>query len=158
MFIPSKIKYFLQLCYHNRLLCDSTLKSMRLPVNQSCKYCHYHCESIINILWECPNNTQLWNNFLTKLAKPLPKNANPQDMENWDNFGRLSTTTPLITSSTQTLTLPSIYGTFGGAEMKRYSAIPLANLLSRRPTQRPLNLPISLISRASSKSPNVDYH
>ncbi|CAN1797950.1 Putative ribonuclease H protein At1g65750 [Linum perenne] len=66
---PSKIKHFLWLALHNRLLTNEERGRRHLTNQVLCHRCSVHTESISHVIYECDFAMQVWRNVLPSVIE-----------------------------------------------------------------------------------------
>ncbi|KAM3344027.1 hypothetical protein P3S68_026118 [Capsicum galapagoense] len=72
MKVPNKMKHFLWLLNHNRLLCNPILARRGIPITPYCNCCNTTQEDIFHNFWNYPKASQLWSNLFNRLGCNRP--------------------------------------------------------------------------------------
>lgn len=59
----NRIKFFLWLALHNRLMCNEVRVARHLSNDMNCPLCHHHPESLLHALRDCLHARKLWLQF-----------------------------------------------------------------------------------------------
>lgn len=68
--VQQRVRVFLWLALHNRLLCNSIRVFRKLATDPTCKRCGAHEEDLIHLLRDCPHSKAIWDSVGSVAAYP----------------------------------------------------------------------------------------
>lgn len=83
--VPEKIKLFIWLAYHNRLLTADNLRKRNFPTPQSCPLCGSDEETTEHLLLACHFSSQIWGVITQRLSLPSPPHNFRHLLEAWQH-------------------------------------------------------------------------
>ena len=79
-----RIKYFLWMCGHNSIGVKSGLVKRGVLEDDCCPICHEESETILHVLWDCPQTRLVWAQLGIQEANQRFWGSDLQDWLNWN--------------------------------------------------------------------------
>lgn len=81
--LPPKVRIFWWRVLHNIIPTEANLKSHHVPIQESCKLCHFHADTTCHVLFWCDESKKRWKGTIFKPILKQDRNMDIMDVFNW---------------------------------------------------------------------------